>query len=199
MNKKVNFIISICLIFISMLMLFLKYNYVSISLGIITILITIFIYHKNLRLLLFFIFISISTIFTNILILHDLNKETIDIFKDKNFLLGTLEYGYSGAKYIFNDDYTYINYTTDSTSNNYCTGKYEYSFGAKSNDNKLIYEDKDNYYYTLNLTEDSCIIMNEKLDITEDRKIVVSVNKKDNNYIIFIDSDNNDAYIVNKK
>ena len=41
--------------------------------------------------------------------------------------------------------------------------------------------------------------MNEKLDITEDRKIVVSVNKKDNNYIIFIDSDNNDAYIVNKK
>lgn len=86
----------------------------------------------------------------------------VDPHENKNVIIGTWLYNENGGVYIFNDDYTYFQYATNNTDDNYCKGNYSYSFGYESNEGKLLLSDKDYIYYHLLLNPTECIVSGVK-------------------------------------
>ncbi|MCI7240997.1 MAG: hypothetical protein MR550_00420, partial [Bacilli bacterium] len=139
--------------------LLLKYSYYSIIFCILSLIVNIIFNKKNKRILIFSIVISILIIITNILIIITniliLSKSNDkNIYLNENILLGKWIYNDNGGSYVFTDK-GYTQYETNEIDNNYCIGKYEYSYGM-NNDNKITYQDNKFYYYSLVLRIDYC-------------------------------------------
>ena len=181
--------------FISILSMFLiSFTYVSLFISILCLILSLIFSRDNLRILFITIFIVIATIITNIFVLYNNYKMNIDIEFDDNILMGTFNYVNYEDSYIFNEDNTFIHYF-DIDKNNYCSGSYSYSYGAIDSDGNMIKQDKENYYFDLYFDINSCILDD---DYNDKVRYVVSLNKVDNNSLIFMDIDNNMAYMVNR-
>lgn len=129
------------------------------------------------------------TIFMDISILYKKKSVDNDIYKDTNILLGSLVF--SDGSFLFNDDYSYsIHYKN---TNDYCGGKYKYNYGG-SNNGIIINEDDNYFYYDLFLYKEYCYTENSKINKNTEEKLIVGINKKDFNDLVFIDSENNYAY-----
>ena len=87
-------------------------------------------------------------------------------------------------------DKGYTQYETNEIDNNYCIGKYEYSYGM-NNDNKITYQDNKFYYYSLVLRIDYCYINNEYRYNYDDEKLYFAVNKSNKEDIFFMESNGN--------
>ena len=191
MKKRIDLII----MFISILSMFLiSFTYVSLFISILCLILSLIFSRDNLRILFITIFIVIATIITNIFVLYNNYKMNIDIEFDDNILMGTFNYVNYEDSYIFNEDNTFIHYF-DIDKNNYCSGSYSYSYGAIDSDGNMIKQDKENYYFDLYFDINSCILDD---DYNDKVRYVVSLNKVDNNSLIFMDIDNNMAYMVNR-
>ncbi len=108
-----------------------------------------------------------------------------------NILEGTWSYNEIGGTYVFNKDDTYYQYMSEDTKDNFCYGKYRYSFGVESEDGKMMYEDPDYNYYYLLLKPDFCVISTKKDDNTEskyDKIMVFGYGKIDTDKAIIINS-----------
>lgn len=191
MKKGIDLII----MFISILSMFLiKFTYVSLFISILCLILSLIFSRDNLRILFITLFIVIATIITNILVLYNNYKMNIDIEFDDNILVGTFEYINYEDSYILNEDNSFIHYF-DINKNNYCTGTYSYSYGAVDNKDKIIKQDKNNYYFNIVFKIDNC---NIDSDYNNEVRYVISLNKSDSNSLIFMDIDNNMAYMVDR-
>lgn len=121
-----------------------------------------------------------------------------DVYKDTNILLGSWIYNEDDGKYVFNDDMTYFQYTNRDTSDNYCTGKYEYKYGAKGDKNLTIRQDDSYYYYTLILKEEMCKIMKKEFYDEYEKKMVFGIEKNNHDNIMMINTDNNNIFKIIK-
>ena len=185
--------IPIIILFICVISIFLvKFTIVSLVISSLSLLFCFVFSRKNIRIFLATITISIATIITNGIILYN-NYNDIDIFEDKNILVGTWSYNYDTSSYIFNDDNTFFQYNDTNDKDNYCTGTYRYSYGGTSKNGDIIKHDDTYYYYDLNLDIDYCFIDSEK-----DNVFIFGINKDDYNDLIFIDSKNNYAFKLKK-
>ena len=124
--------------------------------------------------------------------------DNIDIFKDKNILLGTWIYNELNGKYVFNSDYSYIQYISSYTKDNYCIGKYDYSYGGVDDNGNIIKFDDIYYYYTLNLHTDYCVLNMDKDTTIDNSSFVFLVNKNDSNSLLFMDTDKDIAFSITK-
>ena len=136
---------------------------------------------------------------TNILILYNNYGNNNDIFKNTNMLLGNWTYNDIGGNYVFNEDYTYYQYISSNKLDNYCTGKYKYSYGSISSDGVNIKSDDNYYYYTLDLDIDYCIINSVKDYNIDSSSFIFSINKDDYTDILFMDTTNNNAFKIIKE
>lgn len=173
--------------------LLLKYSYYSIVLCILSLIINIIFNKKNKRILIFSIVMSILIIITNILILSKNNDK--NIYLNDNILLGKWIYNDNNGSYVFTDK-GYTQYETNEIDNNYCIGKYEYSYGM-NNDNKITYQDNKYYYYSLILRIDYCYINSEYRYNYDDEKLYFAVNKSSKEDIFFME-DNGSTFKLNK-
>lgn len=187
MNKYFSILINVIAI------LLLKYSYYSIILCILSLIINIIFNKKNNRILIFSIVMSILIIITNILILSKNNDK--NIYLNENILLGKWIYNDSGGNYVFTDK-GYTQYETNEIDNNYCIGKYEYSYGI-NNDNNITYQDNKFYYYILVLRIDYCYINNEYRYNYDDEKLYFAVNKSNKEDIFFMEN-NGSTFKLNK-
>lgn len=146
------------------------------------------------------IIISVATIITNCFVLYK-NKSYVyeDIFENKNILVGYLSYNFDSSAYIFDEDFSYIHYDNLENKDNYCIGTYKYRYGGIGNNNEIIYEDNDYYYYNLELVKNYCIANKEKEIFDSISQFVFGINKNDYNDFVFIDVTNNYAFKVVKK
>ena len=146
------------------------------------------------------IIISIATIITNCIILYK-QKSIIyeNLFKDINILSGDWNYNFGQGSYTFSDDFSFKQYDDNKNKDNYCYGTYKYLYGGVGKDGDVIYEDNKNYYYDLTLNIDYCIMDNDKIFSTKKVHYVFGLKKNNNNDLIFIDTDNNNAFIVSKE
>lgn len=176
----------------------IKFSYISIIISVFTIVSSICFSRKNIRLLITTIIISIASIITNSIILYNDYMQNVDIFKDVNFLIGTWDYNEYGGVYIFNDDFTYTQYGEEDTSDNYCIGNYEYSYGGSSDNGTVIMKDDNYYYYDLILKEQTCFILGKEDNERQQKKLVIGININDYDDLIFMDTKNNNAYKVVK-
>ena len=197
LKNRLPFIILILSFMATVLVLF-GINYISILISIISLILSLLFSRKNIRILLITIFISISTIFTNIFIIYKENNIDLDIFEDTNILLGTWSYNFDGGTYVFKDDYTYIRYDNSDTNDNYCVGRYEYNYGGVGDNGEIIKQDNNYYYYNFNLNIDSCVISNEEYYDKKEFNMVFGINKNNYNELIFIDKENDYAYVLSK-
>ena len=197
--KKLNERLPLIILIVCIVSVFLvNFTYLSIILSIMSLIFCFIFSKKNIRIFIITVIISIATIITDVIILSKESVDDIDIFAKKNILLGTWNYNTDGGTYVFNDDYTYIKYRNSNTLDNYCVGNYEYSYGGISKNNTVIKQDENNYYYNLLLTENYCINYNMKKDDVKEIKMVFGVNKNNYEDLIFIDTQNNYAFKVNK-
>lgn len=137
-------------------------------------------YKKKIIILLIIIIVLIPIS----IILYKNYKKNEDVFKDKNVLMGIWLYNEYGGTYIFNKDYTYIQYSNEYKKDNYCTGKYKYSYGGKSDDGIVIRQDENYYYYNLDLLESYCIIMGKEDYSAYKKEMVFALSKKNKNNIL---------------
>lgn len=197
--KKLNERLPLIILIVCIVSVFLvNFTYLSIILSIMSLIFCFIFSKKNIRIFIITVIISIATIITDGIILSKESVDDVDIFKNKNILLGTWNYNTDGGTYVFNDDYTYIKYKDINTSDNYCVGNYKYSYGGISKNNTVVKQDENNYYYNLLLTENYCIDYNIKKDEIKEIKMVFGINKNDYKDLIFIDTQNNYAFKVNK-
>ena len=197
--KKLNERLPLIILIVCIISIFLvNFTYLSIILSIISLIFCFIFSKKNIRIFIITVIISIATIITDVIILSKESVDDVDIFKNKNILLGTWNYNTDGGTYIFKDDYTYTKYRNSNTLDNYCVGNYEYSYGGISKNNTVIKQDENNYYYNLLLTENYCINYNMKKDDVKEIKMVFGVNKNNYEDLIFMDTQNNYAFKVNK-
>ena len=181
----------IILIFSVISIFLIKFSYVSLGISLICLILSIIFSRKNIRILIVTIIISIATIITNGIILYKSYLEAIDVNEGVNVVLGTWLYNQYGGTYVFKDDYTYIQYSNSDTSDNYCVGKYEYSYGGISNDGVIVRQDENYYYYNLDLKEDYCIIMGKEDYSKYEKKMVFALNKgESSNLLINKESEN---------
>ena len=192
MIDKVKVYFPLVILFCSFISIFLiSFSYISIIISSICIILSILFSRKRIRLLIMTIFISIATIITSSIILYKEKEELTDKYEGINVVLGTWLYNEYGGTYVFKDDYTYIQYSNEDTTDNYCVGKYDYSYGGVSNDGVVIREDINFYYYNLNLTEDYCIIVGKEDYSKYEKKMVFALNKDgDKNLHINKESEN---------
>ena len=187
MKKYLSILINIIAI------LLLKYSYYSIIFCILSLIVNIIFNKKNNRILIFSIVMSILIIITNILILSKNNDK--NIYLNDNILLGKWIYNDSNGSYVFTDK-GYTQYETNEIDNNYCIGKYEYSYGM-NNDNKITYQDNKFYYYSLVLRIDYCYINSEYRYNYDDEKLYFAVNKSNKEDIFFMEN-NGSTFKLNK-
>lgn len=181
----------IILIFSVISIFLIKFSYISLGISLICLILSIIFSRKNIRILIVTIIISIATIITNGIILYKSYLEAIDVNEGINVVLGTWLYNQYGGTYVFKDDYTYIQYSNSDTSDNYCVGKYEYSYGGISNDGVIVRQDENYYYYNLDLKEDYCIIMGKEDYSKYEKKMVFALNKgESSNLLINKESEN---------
>lgn len=176
------------LLFSILSVLLINYTYVSIGIGFISFILCILFLRKHKRLLIVTMIICLSTMLVNSLNIKKYIDDRKDVFKDRNILLGSYVYNEFDGKYIFKDD-SYIQYSSSDVSDNYCVGKYEYSYGGVSNDGVVMRQDDNYYYYDLKLKEDYCIIMGIENYDKYEKKFVVAIDKSNNDNIIFINLD----------
>ena len=187
MKKYLSILINVIAI------LLLKYSYYSIILCVLSLIINIIFNRKNKRILIFSIVMSILIVITNILILSKNNDK--NIYLNENILLGKWVYNDNGGSYVFTDK-GYTQYETSEIDNNYCIGKYEYSYGIDT-DNKITYQDNEYYYYNLVLRIDYCYINSEYRYNYDDEKLYFAVNKSNKEDIFFME-DNGNTFKLNK-
>lgn len=192
MKEKIKLYFPLLILFCTFISIFLiKFSYISIIISGICIILGIIFLKKRIRLLIIIIIISITTIITSSIIMYKEKERLTDKYEGINILLGTWLYNEYGGTYMFNDDYTYIQYSNENTADNYCVGKYNYTYGGISNDGVIIREDANYYYYNLNLTEDYCIIMGKEDYSKYEKKMVFALNKdKEENLLINKESEN---------
>ena len=190
MKNNIKIYLPLIILFCSCLsVFFIKLSYISIIISSICIILSLIFSRKRIRLIIITIFISISTIITSSILLHKEKEELTDKYEGINVVLGTWLYNEYGGTYVFKDDYSYIQYSNEDTTDNYCVGKYDYTYGGISNDGVVIREDANFYYYNLNLNEDYCIIVGKE-DYSKFNKKMIFALKKDN--------DNNNL-LINKE
>lgn len=145
------------------------------------------------------IILVIITLSILVILIYKQYQQNKDIYDNKNLLLGTWIYNeYEGA-YVFNDDYTYIQYTNKDTSNNYCKGTYKYTYGATNNKGLTIRQDENYYYYNLSLKVKECIIMNKKTNDEYTKKMYFGIYKNENfNEIIFANVETENIFKLTK-
>lgn len=168
--------------------LFINYTYLSLSISLISLTLSILFLKKHKKLLIVTIIICLSTILTNYLNIKKAIDDKKDVFKDKNILLGSYIYNEYDGKYVFKED-SYIQYSNSDTTDNYCVGKYEYTYGGTSNEGIIIRQDANYYYYDLKLKEDYCIIMGIENYDKYEKKFIVAIDKFNNDNIIFINNE----------
>ena len=123
-----------------------------------------------------------------------------DIYKDTNLLLGTWIYNEYNGTYVFNDDYTYIQYTNNNKEDNYCKGTYKYTYGATNNNGMTIRQDENFYYYNLSLKVLECVIMKKITTDEYTKKIYFGINKNNNkDEIIFMNAETENLFTLTKK
>lgn len=196
MRKYSGLIIFFCSIVATILVLF-KLKYISLIISILSLVFCLVFFKKN-RLSFVTIIISICCIITNILILYNEYKDNVDILEDNNILLGSWSYNDIGGTYVFNDDYSYYQYISSNTLDNYCVGKYEYKYGGMDDEGYVIKNDEFYYYYTLYLNTEYCIINGSKDEEIVDSEFVFSVNRNDFEDIMFMDIDNDNVFKINR-
>ena len=178
--------------------LLINYTYVSLVIGIIAFILCLIFSRKYIRILIITILICISSITVNYLNIKTELDKNKDIFSDTNILLGSWIYNEYDGTYVFNDDNTYIQYSNKNTEDNYCNGKYKYSYGGKANDGVIIRQDENYYYYNLELKEDYCIITGKESYDKYEKQIVVAINKFNNDDVLFINMENENIFNVKK-
>lgn len=195
LKKYLSFIMLFFAIISSILVIF-KLNYLSLIISSLMFVISFIFIRKKIRILIVIFIISICTIITNILILYKQYKYSIDIFADKNILLGEWLYGDNGERYIFEDNIfkVYNSYETD----DYCTGEYSYNYGVTGDDSKVIWQDNTYYYYELNLKEQNCYFDGENTKNKNETLMILAVSKKNYKTIFFINRENMTAIKLNK-
>lgn len=134
------------------------------------------------------ILIILLIIITSLLIINNVNNK--NIYKDTNFLLGNWIYNEKEGFFNFKENNSYTEYQTSNTDNNYCIGKYEYTYSI-NNDNKTTYQDKTYYYYTLFLRIDYCYINDEYRYNYDEELYYLAINKKNKEDIFLMDINNN--------
>lgn len=188
------------LIIISIITYIYKYTYISLALSIISFILSIFLSKRN-RIIFIFIFAICTTFITlNLIKLYNNYIYNQDIYEDKNLLLGSWIYNEYNGKYIFNDNYTYTQYSNESTDDNYCIGTYEYNYGVTSKSGLFLTQDKNYYYYTLFLKEEYCIIMDKKFNDNFTKTIYFALDKANEeiNEFIFINKDTENMFSLKK-
>lgn len=184
--------IYLVILFLAIISVFLiKFSYVSIGISVISLVLALVFSRKYLRILIVTVIICLSTISTDILIIYNNYNKEVDVFKDKNVIIGTWLYNDYGGRYVFREDYTYTQYSNDNDSDNYCVGKYSYSYGGVSSDGVIIKQDENNYYYDLNLKEDYCIIMGKENYDKFEKEIIFSISKQNNDDVWFMNKESN--------
>lgn len=199
-SKKTNQIISFIIPFISIIpILFSKLPYLSITLSIISLIISLIFIKTKFKISLFSVCISIIIIILNIInIVNDIHNNT-DIYKEENLLLGSWNYNEYGGIYTFKEDNTYIQYSNNDKTDNYCIGTYNYQYGAISNEGVVIRQDNNYYYYDLTLNEEKCFIMNEERIDKYTKKMVFSINKENKEEVILMNKENNNIFNLIKQ
>lgn len=112
-----------------------------------------------------------------------------NIYENIPFLVGNWLYNEDGS-FIFNNDNSFVQYKDSNLDNNYCIGKYEYSYGMKINDS-FIYYDKAYYYYDLILRFDYCYINSEYRYNYDSEEFALAISKNDENDLFLLDSKGN--------
>lgn len=198
MKEKIKIYLPLFILFCTFISIFLiSLSYTSIVISSICIILSIIFSRKKIRILIMTIFISIATIITSSIILYKEKEELNDKYEGINIVLGTWLYNEYGGTYVFNDDYTYIQYSNENTTDNYCVGKYNYTYGGISNDGVVIREDANFYYYNLNLKENYCIIMGKEDYSKFEKKMVFALNK-DNNNNLLINKESENMFVLTK-
>lgn len=155
--------------------------------------------YKYKKKILIFLIIIIIQIPISILVYNNYNKNK-DIYKDTNLLLGTWIYNEYNGTYVFNKDYTYIQYSNEDTTNNYCQGTYKYTYGATSNDGVKLRQDDNYYYYDLTLTETKCLITNKLITEKYTKKMYFGIYKNNSkkDEIIFANAETENIFTLTK-
>lgn len=192
--------IHIIILFISLISVFLfNFTYLSILITIVSSILTIIFSRKHIKILIITIVISISVIIADTLVIFNNLEKKEDVYKDKNVLIGSWIYNEYGGTYVFKEDFTYIQYSNTTTDDNYCKGTYKYSYGASGDNDIIIRQDENYYYYTLTLNEESCTIMNKEIIDKYKKNMVFSLNKYKENEIIMMNKENNNIFQMTKK
>lgn len=110
-------------------------------------------------------------------------------YNNENFLIGNWLYNEEGS-FTFDEDKNFTQYQNSNLKDNYCIGKYQYSYGTSIN-NTIIKYDKDYYYYNLILRFDYCYINSEYSYNYEDENFSLAINKKNKEDIFLLDSNQN--------
>ena len=122
----------------------------------------------------------------------------------KNILIGTWEYNDIGGTYVLNEDHTYYQYVSSDKKDNYCTGRYKYSFGYEDSEaGTMLLTDPDFIYYTLTLNPSKCMVEG-KIDASSETKyakimmFMYSKGINSNTKSIIINTNTDNSYKLNK-
>ena len=195
--KKNLHIIILCTSILSILLF--KIQYISIIIALVSLITTIIFCKNYKKILIITLIISIIMIIINSISIYKDIKIKTDVYKDINILLGSWTYNEYGGKYVFNKDNTYIQYTNSDTTDNYCKGTYKYHYGATNDKNITMRQDKNYYYYTLNLKEEYCLIMNKKFYDEYTKSMVFGIDKLNESKITMLNKENNNTFTMTKE
>lgn len=149
---------------------------------------------KLIIILLIIILITLISLF-----IYNHIKNNTDKYNDTNLLIGSWLYNEYGGTYVFKEDYTYIQYTNEDTSNNYCKGTYKYKYGAHQDKGLSIRQDENYYYYSLTLNVKECLIMNKQTHDEYTKKMYFGINKDNNfNEITFANAETENIFKLTK-
>ena len=191
--------IQIIILLISILSIILyKLSIISLIIAILSLILSIIFLKKKYKYLIIPLLISIIMIILSSAIIINNYKNNIDIHKNENLILGSWIYNEYCGTYIFNNDYTYVQYSNSNMDDNYCTGTYKYHYGATSNDGITIRQDDNYYYYDLELYEEKCIIMGQEKIDKYTKNMVFSITKNNITEVIMMNKENNSIFKLEK-
>ena len=107
----------------------------------------------------------------------------------ENVLAGSWTYNDVGGVYVFNEDKIYYQYITDDKEDNYCTGKYRYTYGVETTDGDILIDDPDYTYYYLVLKPEKCVLTGKEEPNTDnkyDKQMVFGYRKNKSNESLMI-------------